>query len=803
MTDKTMDSRSIDFRRICFRTFELLRTAFDYYKDDEYIVSLLGLLLYVKHYNLSQKLYDNSVITSFSSLEDLYNYSEQVLDKCNNDELRWSLRNILVQSQEARSKQNIIEVISILNDINFGEVDILSFLDTTISMRQKHYGATIPMPHELSLMISGLIDTNIRRIFDPYAGLMDLATTMPDKFFVAREINDSTRTLALIRLTLAGLENKSYVYKGSYEEWPNEIFDAIITIPPFGLRFKRNDYATTYCNSEDLAFEYFDRSTNYNGQLITIVPLSFLVSEQPNRVALRKKVVNQNWLDTIIVLPTGIMCNTQIATACVILKKNRDASAPINMFDASNCSFTDKGKKNLLVDNLLGILKDPEEKFLVTVTPEEIKSRDYTWNAQIYVYEKNSYHNSDYESIHLSDVLEPIHPVSRFSEESGHLFGFLVQHEVYDYEYNPEFFLTSYDLTNKRKISEPAILFLNNNEPRPVYCHASEDNPIFISPNVYAYRITNKTIHEGYLCMEMAKSLRIFNWNVAQRPSRRQVLSITIEFPSINTERSYIEQKNLFEEAKEHSQLLKARELGLESLLEQKKQEYINEIRHRKHDMKTPMAQLRSTLKLFESLSSQITGEPSDKLKLYVQRQKKALDILSEIVNHIADEDVFATPEPLDLDEVLSSFQTKDKYTIAYYPDTIALQETGITKPIVMMGKSDLLRLVQNIVENAIKRGFTDEYSDYCLNISLTVEDGFYFIDFSNNGKPLPEGMDKVRYGTKGEKGKDSDGSGQGGAFVKSVTEHYGGDYDVYSEQNDGVCLTHVIVKLPIYQSNE
>jgi len=121
----------------------------------------------------------------------------------------------------------------------------------------------------------------------------------------------------------------------------------------------------------------------------------------------------------------------------------------------------------------------------------------------------------------------------------------------------------------------------------------------------------------------------------------------------------------------------------------------------------------------------------------------------------------------------------------------------------VMMGKSDLLRLVQNIIGNAVERGFVDDYPEYSLNISLTIKKGFYIIDFSNNGRPLPEGMTKERYGMKGVKGKGSDGEGKGGYIVKSITEHYGGDYDVFSQQFAGMWFTHVIVKLPIYQDNE
>lgn len=114
-----------------------------------------------------------------------------------------------------------------------------------------------------------------------------------------------------------------------------------------------------------------------------------------------------------------------------------------------------------------------------------------------------------------------------------------------------------------------------------------------------------------------------------------------------------------------------------------------------------------------------------------------------------------------------------------------------------------MLRLIQNIIENAINHGFIGNNSEYSLNITLTIDKGFYVIDFSNNGEPLPEGLTKSRYGMKGSPGKGSKGTGAGGYIVKSITEHYGGDYDVYSKRFAGVWFTHVIVKLPIYHDNE
>ena len=63
-----------------------------------------------------------------------------------------------------------------------------------------------------------------------------------------------------------------------------------------------------------------------------------------------------------------------------------------------------------------------------------------------------------------------------------------------------------------------------------------------------------------------------------------------------------------------------------------------------------------------------------------------------------------------------------------------------------------------------------------------------------NNGTPLPDGMTKERYGLKGERAGITGGTGAGGFIVKSIVNHYGGDYDVF--YNDG--MTTIRIYLPI-----
>ena len=53
--------------------------------------------------------------------------------------------------------------------------------------------------------------------------------------------------------------------------------------------------------------------------------------------------------------------------------------------------------------------------------------------------------------------------------------------------------------------------------------------------------------------------------------------------------------------------------------------------------------------------------------------------------------------------------------------------------------------------------------------------------------------MTKDRYGLKGEKAGANAGTGSGGYIVRSIVEHYGGDYDVFTK--DGI--TTIRIYLP------
>lgn len=248
-----------------------------------------------------------------------------------------------------------------------------------------------------------------------------------------------------------------------------------------------------------------------------------------------------------------------------------------------------------------------------------------------------------------------------------------------------------------------------------------------------------------------------------------------------------------------------------------KKTEYVNEVRMRKHDMGQKVFDLINTEDLLRYYVE--NRETENDLWPQIEEQlnhfRKTINELSDMLDQLSQEERFGTPELLDLNGYFSGLQHSSNingFKLSYLLDRDSILDLQLSRmkdmdmidvssikamPTVFMAKSDLQRVVSNVLANAQKHGFLDRNrKDYEVNIRLefNADKGMYQIDFRNNGKPLPDGMNKMRYGIKGEKAGQTAGTGLGGSIVKSIVEHYKGDYNVFMDGD----WTVIRVYLPI-----
>jgi len=247
------------------------------------------------------------------------------------------------------------------------------------------------------------------------------------------------------------------------------------------------------------------------------------------------------------------------------------------------------------------------------------------------------------------------------------------------------------------------------------------------------------------------------------------------------------------------------------------KTEYINEVRMRKHDMGQKVFDLINTEDLLRYYVENRETETDlwPQIEEQLNHFRKTINELSDMLDQLSQEERFGTPGLLDLNGYFAGLQHSSNingFKLSYLLDRDSILNLQLSHmkdkdmvdvnsmkamPTVFMAKNDLQRIVSNILTNAQKHGFMDSNrKDYEVNIRLefNTEKGMYQIDFRNNGKPLPDGMNKMRYGIKGEKAGQTAGTGLGGSVVKSIVEHYKGDYDVFMDGH----WTVIRVYLPI-----
>lgn len=260
----------------------------------------------------------------------------------------------------------------------------------------------------------------------------------------------------------------------------------------------------------------------------------------------------------------------------------------------------------------------------------------------------------------------------------------------------------------------------------------------------------------------------------------------------------------------------KEMEKAFEEKLALKKAEYINEVRMRKHDMGQY---------IFEMINIE------DLMRYYIENRETEKNFCTEIINlldnlkcslkeldsllkNLSQEELFNEPDNnFNINEFLLHLKDRHKtenYKITYENDKqsiidywhlqgidfsmsedMSINERDVKKmvtpPSLQMSSVDFARMVQNILDNARKHGFTElDRKDYEVHVHLSIDNknNMYLIDFLNNGKPLPKGIDKMRYGLRGEKAGINGGSGIGGDYVRSFVEHYNGDYDVFMKDD-------------------
>ena len=284
-------------------------------------------------------------------------------------------------------------------------------------------------PHEVSVLMSEIVAEHLKgekeiKIYDPTSGSGSLLINIGNSIskymeeynnikYYAQELKENTYNLTRMNLVMRGIKPDNIVTRNGdtlEEDWPffdeNDpvntydplYVDAVVSNPPYSQAWdpsnKEHDprysrFGLAPKGKADYAFLLHDLFHIKPEGIMTIVLPHGVLFRGGEEGQIRKNLIENNHIDTIIGLPANIFFGTGIPTIIIVLKQKRENTDTL-IIDASK-GFIKEGKNNKLrasdIKRIVDVVMNREsiDKFSRLVSREEIRSNDYNLNIPRYV----------------------------------------------------------------------------------------------------------------------------------------------------------------------------------------------------------------------------------------------------------------------------------------------------------------------------------------------------------------------------------------------------------------------------------
>lgn len=321
----------------------------------------------------------------------------------------------------------LVKIIDSIGDLPLGNYqdntidvfgDAYEYLMTMYASNAGKSGGEFFTPQEVGELLARitLMDkTEVNKVYDPCCGsgglLLKFAKILGKdnvkEGFFGQEVNLTTYNLARINMFLHDINyNKFNIARGDTlidpKHWDDEPFDAIVSNPPYSIKWEGksnplliNDERFAPAgilapeSKADLAFTMHMLSWLSAKGTAAIVEFPGVLYRGGAEGKIRRYLIDNNFVDTVIQLPSDLFFGTSIATCILVLKKNKIDNSVL-LVDATE-EFVRNTNKNKLsdtnIENILSLLKnrvDVENKAIL-VPNEEIAENDYNISVNSYL----------------------------------------------------------------------------------------------------------------------------------------------------------------------------------------------------------------------------------------------------------------------------------------------------------------------------------------------------------------------------------------------------------------------------------
>jgi type I restriction enzyme M protein len=808
---KEIDSNSKEVNNIinqAWRIFEVLRGSV---RSEDLEITLFLLSVY------NDRLIDND---SFIYQGDII---ENFLEDVKKSKKYRSIVSIYAPIIDAISYQKKEEILHSLKAIDpfILQSHFSKIFDTLLyrlSDAQGKYSGEFIQPLEISRFIMNLANLQENAtVYNPFAGLASFGTFLNhNQRYYGQEINHRTWALGMLRLMAYDHYNFNYDLDNSIEHWNNfGEFDLIVANPPYGLKIanhrSHSDYNEPGLTVEKFLIERGLESINNHGQLICVVSQGFLFRGGKEQ-RFREQLVKNGLIDTIISLPSGLLKHTGIPICIVVFKKSQSHNGFIRIVNANDFVISNGPRDKRLDDERLSnILKeDSENKYVKFVSTEEIREADFNLNVQ-------RYFAKDYSGVRLSPEIGE-HLRGSAITSNGEVGKFVRIRDLKD-----DVVDSFIDIVNikedkiprfSKKIEESCLLLATRWKTlKPTYFEY-RGAPIYISIDIIALKIDETRVDPHYLINELHSenildqigSFRI--GGVIPRISREDLFNIKIELPSIEEQRGKV--KGLKELSKKIEALQKERN----ALVHGKSIAQFDEFASLKHSLGAPRQNILSNAKslerFFENNNSEAFTEVNNQYqKRYDISLIEVFQQIKEDINHISvmlekgESGLILNNYPNEIQSLKNINKTINSYKENGYNFKITkylLENEEFNKNGIECNMVLFKILLENILSNASKYGFSEKTPANEVVIEMKIIDNFLEVTIKNNGIPFPKNFDKAKFIAKFTTANIEKGTGLGGYDINRIASHFGNpDWDLILDK-DGLYPVMFKFNFPIMQ---
>lgn len=659
--------------------------------------------------------------------------------------------------------------------------DLFARLNDLISANIERSSGEFFTPAAISALMAYFVNKEkCTSVFDPFCGTGLITHQFSSKekqiHFEGQDFNYQTTLLA--RVNIEALYGKDYGinYSDSITEWNKNHFDAVVTCPPLGIRLTqeqtdtlKDESTTPYKTLEDILFTR-PFKINKVRVLAALEPISFCFRGGQDR-ELRKSLIEQNVIDTVIALPSNILYGTSIACAMIICKTDRSLDQPIKLIHAENYFIGEnKLKRTFDIDRFLAMFESEESSECIKVTISNIRTNDYNLNPSLY-YNKDFVLQEGQQTVHLSDLI---------TAEQGEHTVTNQQEDVIPKNSLSKSFIEV--LLNKNKLT-PASQAKKGVANRIYHCENKEkyiliadvvgekryglhtDNTNFVGASgIHVFRIKDDVVTPEYLVHLLVNTPYL---NEGGMPLANYMMR-QIVIDNIETQEKVVRKLlSKYDEKERAEREADAQRLGIK-----------RNISDLEHMLGTPQFKINRIISRLERATPSTSNYPK-----MVKQLKDNMDYMIRII-HFSNAQI--TKESINLKEgnlieyINNYVDSWKHYGGEYFKLQIVNElENMVTIP---FDKTLLTVMFDSILTNAIYHGF-HKRKDYTANNTVEItlsmveyqEKAFVCVKIANNGEVIDDGFTIEDYISRGRYSSVTGRSGLGGYHVNEIVKGHNG----------------------------